>query len=54
MLSPQEPEDGGQGPPGGGQPKQPVEFDQAISYVNKIKVSSCAAGSAMQLVWGSG
>ena len=25
-----------QAPPGG--PKQPVEFDQAINYVNKIKV----------------
>jgi hypothetical protein len=42
--APQEPEDGGQGPPGGSQPKQPVEFDQAISYVNKIKVSSSTAG----------
>jgi histone deacetylase complex regulatory component SIN3 len=25
-------------PAGGGPAKQPVEFDQAISYVNKIKV----------------
>ena len=24
------------------QPKQPVEFDQAINYVNKIKVRRCS------------
>jgi hypothetical protein len=26
------------------QPKQPVEFDQAINYVNKIKVTAAGTG----------
>jgi paired amphipathic helix protein Sin3a len=50
QQDPNAPADGQQGPPGM-EKRGPVEFNHAISYVNKIKVSENSAWTCHMVTW---